>query len=113
MSICCSRVGSRKQLYLSHVYSALSLPAIVSCPHPKPDIRTMAKSRTEADRDFGRDRPALGQNIVEMLAGNIDGVSGNEPANIIEKFGDRLVQCWIWDFPEQAATRMADSINPP
>src|SRR5207248_846667 len=56
----------------AHVDLARGVPRIVSGLHAQPHVGTIPESRAEADRDLGRDRLALAQNVIQVLAGNAE-----------------------------------------
>src|SRR5262249_50717993 len=64
-------------LVLANILLTLGVPGIVRCLHAYPNAGAIAEQFSEANSHSRRNRVALAQNIIEMLAGNTE-----EPRNL-------------------------------
>jgi hypothetical protein len=67
------RPGAKRR-NLAHIFLALGLPRIVGRLHAHPNARAVTKQFAEPNRDGRRDRLALTQYVIKVLAGNTEEV---------------------------------------
>jgi hypothetical protein len=75
-------LGQIQRTNIAYVYFVLSVPSIIGGLHHEPDSGSVSEYLAEPDCCGRRDRLLLAEDIIEMLARDIEGVSNFRLANL-------------------------------